>query len=65
MDKTEEWISPAECAARLNVTKTTLAAWRHRGLGPAYAKVGGRVQYEWTRVEGWRREQIRESVTAP
>lgn len=31
----------------------TLNDWRHRGLGPAYIRLGKRVRYRFTAIEAW------------
>ena len=44
-------------AKRLKVTPGTLANWRWRGYGPAYIKIGKRIEYLETDVEAWRLNQ--------
>ena len=35
----------AEAATLLGLKKQTMAAWRHRGCGPRYVKIGKLVRY--------------------
>jgi hypothetical protein len=35
------------------IAPRTLANWRSRGLGPKFAKIGGRVLYRLADVEAW------------
>jgi excisionase family DNA binding protein len=58
----DEWNSPSAVAAYLgNVPEGTLAQWRHRGIGPTYAKIGRHVRYRRSDVEAWAAAQIVES----
>lgn len=45
--------TPAEVAKHLTVDVTTLAAWRYKGQGPVFVKLGARVAYLWSDVEAW------------
>lgn len=38
-------LTQIQLADRWNISARTLEAWRWRGLGPAYLKIGGRVRY--------------------
>ena len=40
-----ELVVPEDAARELVVTPGTLAAWRSRGRGPAFVKVGSLVRY--------------------
>lgn len=42
-----------EEAARLNLSKRTLQAWRVRGDGPPYHKLGALVRYDPAQVDEW------------
>jgi predicted DNA-binding transcriptional regulator AlpA len=48
---------PAEAAAMLRVTESTLAHWRSRGRGPAYVKAGGLVRYRSADIDRYLEEQ--------
>jgi hypothetical protein len=59
-DRVPNVLSEAEAAERLGVSKGTLANWRWRKYGPAFLKVGGRVEYVEEDVEEWRLAQRRD-----
>jgi predicted site-specific integrase-resolvase len=40
-----EPLTEAEAAARLGLKIPTLRAWRHRGVGPAFVRLGRAVRY--------------------
>lgn len=44
-------MTPPEVAALLRVRVSTLRAWRSRGKGPSYVKIGGRILYRRAVVE--------------
>jgi hypothetical protein len=49
-----EPLLPEDEAARdLKVKKQTMAAWRNRGQGPAYVKVGKLVFYRPSHLREW------------
>jgi hypothetical protein len=50
-------LDEAKAAKQLGVTKATLANWRWRGYGPAYLKVGRRVEYVQRDIDEWRNAQ--------
>lgn len=45
--------TPEEVADRLVVSAKTLANWRSSGVGPAYARIGGRVRYRDADIAAW------------
>lgn len=55
MAQTAEYLTPAELSKRWNraVTTGTLANWRSKGQGPAFAKFGARVRYPLAKVIEW------------
>lgn len=55
MGQPAEYLSPSELAKRWNgaVTTGTLANWRSKGTGPAFAKFGSRVRYPLAQVVAW------------
>jgi hypothetical protein len=54
----ERLLSPLELSDRLNgIPTTTLAQWRHRGLGPKYLRIGRHARYRAVDVELWLAEQ--------
>ncbi len=47
-------LTPAEAAAFLNVTKSALATWRARGLGPPFVRLTERVvRYDERDLLAW------------
>ena len=47
----------AEAAALLRISPRTLVAWRSRGMGPTYVKVGRRVVYLQRDIVAWLYQQ--------
>ena len=48
-----------EAAAALNLSHRTLQAWRVRGGGPPFVKVGANVRYRPADLEAWLVERTR------
>jgi predicted site-specific integrase-resolvase len=46
-------ISANELASRWGLAPRTLESWRSQGRGPAYLKIGGRVQYRQDDIEAY------------
>lgn len=46
-------MTPPEVADLLRVRVSTLRAWRSRGKGPSFVKIGGRILYRRTVVEAY------------
>ena len=58
----EEWpeyLDTVAAAALIGVSKQSMALWRSKGTGPAYAKVGGTVRYSRDALRTWMRENER------
>lgn len=51
----KKFLTPAEVSSRYSgrVNVRTLANWRNRGCGPAYAKIGGKVLYPLDKIVEW------------
>lgn len=46
--------TPAATAAYLgDIPEATLTAWRYRGIGPKYSKVGRHIRYRKVDVDRW------------
>jgi hypothetical protein len=56
--------SEIQTAEQLGVTKATLANWRWRKYGPAYLKVGRRIEYVQQDIDDWRKAQRRDPESA-
>lgn len=55
----EQFLTPDEVAARLRLSKHTLADWRCRQVGPAWVKVSAtRVLYRESDLLGWIEQNI-------
>jgi predicted DNA-binding transcriptional regulator AlpA len=58
----EPLIPPEEVAAVLHVETPTLTAWRHRGQGPRYVRVGKLVFYRSSDIRQWLNTRVTEPV---
>jgi predicted DNA-binding transcriptional regulator AlpA len=52
-------------AERLNLSERTLQAWRTRGDGPPYIKLGRAVRYDPTAVDTWLTTRARRHTSDP
>ncbi len=62
------WLDTTDVAARTRTPEATVRAWRRRGIGPAYSRVGRRVLYDLTDVDAFisaGRVETSGSVSAP
>jgi excisionase family DNA binding protein len=50
---------PKELSVYLGVPVATLDAWRYKGVGPRFMKVGRHVRYRAEDVEAWLSEQAK------
>ncbi len=48
-----EFIDDVALEALTGVKRVTWQAYRYRGIGPAYYKIGRRVVYKWSEVSAW------------
>jgi excisionase family DNA binding protein len=53
MTAPQEWLTPDELAARIQIPKTTLADWRVDGKGPRFRHMGRHVRYRMSDVLAW------------
>jgi hypothetical protein len=51
--KSSKRLSETAAAKRLGVSRGTLANWRWRNVGPAYLKIGRRVEYLDDDIDAW------------
>lgn len=49
----EEFLTPAQVAGRLQVSRQTLSYWRSRNTGPLSIQVGSSVRYPKDEFEAW------------
>lgn len=46
-----------QVAAYLDVPDATLIAWRYKGTGPSFIRVGRHIRYRWSDIEAWLDQQ--------
>lgn len=51
------WLTREQLAARMQLSKDTLARWATGSEGPPFRKFGGRVRYKVADVEAWENAQ--------
>jgi len=56
-------ISEREAAELLGISYRTLQAWRVRGGGPLFCKIGRNVRYKVSDLDRWIEEQSRASTS--
>ena len=56
-------LTPDAAAAALHVSQKTLAAWRCKGKGPPYTKVGHRVAYRPKDLGQFIEQNVRRSTS--
>lgn len=56
-------LTTAEAARYLRLQRTTLEAWRRRGTGPLFVKLGRRVVYRREALEQFMAERERRSTS--
>ena len=44
------------------ITRSTLAKWRHFGVGPQFLRIGSRIAYRRSALDAWLSEQERRST---
>jgi hypothetical protein len=57
-----DYTSEHDAAQQLKQTVRTLRAWRHRGEGPTWIKIGKRVYYPNTGIPAWLKSLERKPV---
>lgn len=55
----EKIMTLAQVAEYLQVPKSTLYMWRHKGVGPRGSRVGRHVRYRQRDVETWLDQQAK------
>lgn len=48
-----EKLTSRQVAAMLGLASSTVAGWRHQGIGPKYVRFNGAVRYLRADVEAW------------
>jgi excisionase family DNA binding protein len=49
----QQWLSPEELAAELDVPLKTVYLWNHKRRGPAFTKIGKHVRYSRKAIDEW------------
>jgi len=65
MDTLHDLNTTEEAASYLRLQRQTLEAWRLRGTGPAFLKLGRRVVYRREALERFMAERERTSTSDP
>ena len=52
-----------KAAERLGVAPKTMEAWRHRGGGPPYLKIGRLCKYRSSDLQSWIEQNVRRSTS--
>lgn len=63
--QTDELLDERQAATRLHVTPNCLQAWRHRGGGPRFLKMGRVVRYRNSDLDGFLDASVRSSTSDP
>jgi excisionase family DNA binding protein len=63
MQDTRPLASRSEVATYLGIPAATLTQWAHRGIGPAYVRIGRHARYRWSDVEAWLVQQASGGAT--
>jgi len=58
------YLPPREAADLLRLRPQTLRAWRVRGTGPFFIRLGSRILYRYADVEAWLAERPFSHTTA-
>ncbi len=56
-------LTTKEAALELRLSRHTLEAWRIKGIGPQFRKLGRRVVYDKAELIAWASEQVRTSTS--
>lgn len=61
----DDLLTAENLAARLGLSRQSLAVWRLNGSGPPFYKAGSRVLYRVCDVEEWLKARRRTSTSTP
>jgi len=62
MATNQTFLDSDQAAEYLGLKRTTLEAWRCRGGGPRFAKLGRAVRYRKTDLDDWIESRMRENT---
>jgi excisionase family DNA binding protein len=57
------WRDERAAAEMLGISHRTLQAWRVKGGGPPFVKLGRSVRYELTQLEAWANARVRANTS--
>jgi hypothetical protein len=57
-------LDPNETGRILDLTVGSLANWRHKGIGPKFIRVGGRIKYRREDLASWIEQRCVEPAAA-
>lgn len=57
-------LTETDLAKRWALSTSTLARWRHLGLGPVFLKIHGRVAYRLADIEAYEAKSLRSSTSS-
>lgn len=64
MPTKQTFLDSDQAAKYLGLKRTTLEAWRCRGGGPKFAKLGRAVRYRQADLDAWIESRIRENTVS-
>jgi excisionase family DNA binding protein len=53
MQSPSDYLTVAEAAEYLRLSRSTLNGWRSKGIGPSYVKLGAAVRYVRADLDRW------------
>lgn len=60
----DEFLRPLDVERRYNISRSTLATWRHQGVGPSWQRLGPRrVVYRRSVLDAWVESQAQERAS--
>lgn len=59
----DDYLTPPQLMAQLQVSRSTLAQWRMTGQGPRFVKLGRKVLYRVTDVNDWLATRTRNATS--
>ncbi len=60
-----DYLTEAEAADHLKLSRRTLQRWRQDGLGLPFRRFGGLIRYSLSDLEGWAARQSHLSTSEP
>ena len=61
----EPMFSPDQVARSLGVEVETLGAWRRRGYGPGWYRIGKKIKYTESELRAWMNTQAHQESISP